>query len=137
MALLALDLARRPDFLLFRLQQILITNNSALIFNRSDALTYGGVISGTGTFTKSGAGNLILTGTNTYTGTTTVSAGTLSVNGSLAGSVNLLSRRTTTLTPATPIACNRGPSRATHAQHARNVAFPARAQPRTAGANSN
>ncbi len=68
-----------------------ITNNSALIFNRSDALTYGGVISGTGTFTKSGAGNLILTGTNTYTGTTTVSAGTLSVNGSLAGSVNLLS----------------------------------------------
>ena len=34
-------------------------------------------ISGTGTLTKSGAGTLTLTGDNTYTGTTTISAGTL------------------------------------------------------------
>ena len=45
-----------------------IVDNSVLIFNRSDALTYGGVISGTGSLTKSGAGTLTLTGTNTYTG---------------------------------------------------------------------
>lgn len=65
-----------------------ITNNSALIFDRSDAFSYGGTISGTGTLTKSGAGNLTLTGANTYTGATTISAGTLSVNGS-AGAITL------------------------------------------------
>src|SRR5262249_1201215 len=39
-----------------------IVNNAALTFNRSDALTYAGVISGTGTVTNSGAGTLTLTG---------------------------------------------------------------------------
>lgn len=61
-----------------------IVNNAALVFNRSDALTYSGVISGTGTLTQSGTGITTLTGQNTYTGATTVSAGTLRVNGSLA-----------------------------------------------------
>ncbi len=41
-----------------------------------------GVISGTGSLTKTGAGTLTLSGVNTYTGTTTVAAGTLAVNGS-------------------------------------------------------
>ncbi|MBW8858136.1 MAG: autotransporter-associated beta strand repeat-containing protein [Bradyrhizobium sp.] len=50
-------------------------NNAALVFNRSDAVTYDGVISGTGTVTKLAAGSLTLTGTHTYTGATTVSAG--------------------------------------------------------------
>lgn len=59
------------------------TNNSALIFNRSDATTYAGNIEGSGTVTKQGTGTLTLTGTNTYTGATTVNAGTLSVNGSI------------------------------------------------------
>ena len=58
-----------------------ITNNAALIFNRSDALTYGGAISGTGSLSKTGAGTLTLTGTNTHTGGTTISAGRLVVNG--------------------------------------------------------
>ena len=50
--------------------------------------TYGGVISGTGTLTKSGAGTLTLTGANTYTGGTTISAGTLQIgNGGTTGSV--------------------------------------------------
>ena len=39
-----------------------IVDNAALVFNRSDVLTYGGVISGTGTLTKIGTGTLILTG---------------------------------------------------------------------------
>ena len=46
------------------------------------------MISGTGTVTKSGAGTLTLTGDNTYTGGTTISAGTLSLgNGGTTGSV--------------------------------------------------
>jgi autotransporter-associated beta strand protein len=42
-----------------------IVDNSALIFNRSNALLYSGLISGAGSLTKSGAGTLTLTGTNT------------------------------------------------------------------------
>ncbi len=64
------------------------TNNSALTFNRSDALTYSDVISGTGSLTKQGGGTLTLTGTNTYNGGTTISAGTLQIgNGGTTGSV--------------------------------------------------
>jgi fibronectin-binding autotransporter adhesin len=65
-----------------------IVDNAALIFNRSNALTYGGVISGTGTVQKLGAGTLTLTGDSTYTGTTTISAGSLQVgNGGTTGSI--------------------------------------------------
>ena len=67
-----------------------IANNSALAFNRSDDVTYGGVISGTGSLTQAGSGQLTLTGTNTFTGGTTVNAGLLTVNGSLASGVNVL-----------------------------------------------
>ncbi len=43
-------------------------------------------ISGTGGFSKAGAGMLTLTGTNTYTGDTTITGGVLRVNGSIASS---------------------------------------------------
>lgn len=56
-----------------------IVNNASLDFNRSDDLTYAGVISGTGTLTKLGTGTLTLTSANSYSGTTTVAAGTLEV----------------------------------------------------------
>ncbi len=69
-----------------------ILNNAAMIFNRSNNLTYAGVISGIGTLTKLGAGILTLTGNHTFTGDTTISAGTLSIGsggttGSIAGNI--------------------------------------------------
>jgi fibronectin-binding autotransporter adhesin len=63
-----------------------IVNSATVLVNRSDAVTLAGVISGSGTVTKQGAGNLILTGPSTYTGATSVSAGRLSVNGALGDS---------------------------------------------------
>ena len=51
-------------------------------------VTFGGVVEGVGAITKTGAGTLILTGTNTYRGGTTVSAGTLQGNtNSIQGAV--------------------------------------------------
>ena len=69
-----------------------LTNNGTLIFNRSDAYRYSGIISGTGAVTKQEAGTLTLDGANTYTGLTTISVGTLqigsgSTTGSIAGNV--------------------------------------------------
>ncbi len=58
-----------------------VVNNAALVFNRSDDLTFSGVVSGTGTLTQAGGGTLTLTAANTHTGGTTISAGTLSVSG--------------------------------------------------------
>ena len=52
----------------------------------STTFTYGGVISSNGTLTKTGDGTLTLSGANTYTGNTTVSAGTLTVSGTLSDS---------------------------------------------------
>jgi autotransporter-associated beta strand protein len=56
-----------------------VVNGAALEFNRSDALTYAGVISSSGTVTKKGGGTLTLTGGNTYTGNTTISAGSIEI----------------------------------------------------------
>ncbi|SBV33728.1 Outer membrane autotransporter barrel domain protein [uncultured Sphingopyxis sp.] len=68
-----------------------IVNNAALIFNRSDALTYAGAVSGTGALTKQGAGVLTLTGDSSYTGATTISAGTmqLQAGGEIVGTSGL------------------------------------------------
>jgi outer membrane autotransporter protein len=60
-----------------------------IITNANDS--FGGVINGTGGLTLAG-GSETLTGNNSsFTGPTTVQAGTLSVNGSLGGTVNVLS----------------------------------------------
>jgi autotransporter-associated beta strand protein len=65
-----------------------ILDNSVLAFNRSDSLTFGGIVSGTGSLVNLGTGTLTLTGTNTYTGGTTISAGTLQIgNGGTTGSI--------------------------------------------------
>lgn len=46
--------------------------------------TFGNAITGTGGLTKSGGGTLILSGTNLFTGATTVDGGSLLVNGTIA-----------------------------------------------------
>jgi fibronectin-binding autotransporter adhesin len=65
-----------------------ITDNGALVFNRTGSLLVGGAISGTGTVTKQGAGTVILSGANNYIGTTTISGGTLQIgNGGGTGAL--------------------------------------------------
>ncbi len=55
-----------------------ITNNATVTFDQAANGTYAGVMGGSGSLTKSGAGILTLSGANTYSGGTTVNAGTLS-----------------------------------------------------------
>jgi autotransporter-associated beta strand protein len=65
-----------------------IVNNSQVVFDQATAGTFSGVISGSGALTKQNAGTLILTSANTYSGGTTVSAGTLQINtSSLQGAI--------------------------------------------------
>jgi outer membrane autotransporter protein len=56
-----------------------VANNGTLAFNRSDLITFAGIISGTGAVTQDGSGTTVLTSVNTYTGATSVTAGTLAV----------------------------------------------------------
>src|SRR6185503_6465318 len=63
-----------------------VNNSGTLVFNRVEDLTYAGAIGGVGATTKSAAGRLVLTGTHSYTGVTTVDAGALLVNGVLGAS---------------------------------------------------
>jgi hypothetical protein len=68
------------------LQGAAITNNATLGFEQNFDGTYGGVIGGTGSLSKTGTGRLTLTGTQTYLGGTAIGGGTLAVNGSIASS---------------------------------------------------
>ena len=63
-----------------------MTDNATLSFNRSDGYSFGGIISGSGALEQNGTGGTTLVGTELYTGATTVNAGTLLVNGSIASS---------------------------------------------------
>jgi len=54
-----------------------ITNNTSLIYNRTNDFNIPGIISGTGSLTKQGTGTLTLTQNSTYSGSNTISAGTL------------------------------------------------------------
>lgn len=63
-----------------------VTNNAALSFNRSDDISVGNVISGTGSLTQAGTGILTLSNVNTYTGATTISNGTLKIG--VDGAIN-------------------------------------------------
>ncbi|WP_245535120.1 beta strand repeat-containing protein [Leadbettera azotonutricia] len=63
-----------------------IAEDGILAFNRSDGITYDGIISGEGSLIQSGGGTLVLTGNNTYEGPTVVKAGILELTGSLESS---------------------------------------------------
>ena len=60
---------------------IAMSNNAAVAFNHADPLSYGGAISGSGQLIKLGTGVLDLSGTSTYSGPTTISAGTVELDG--------------------------------------------------------
>lgn len=64
-------------------------NGGLDIAHANNTFTVANNISGPGALTKSGAGTLVLTGTNTHTGSTTVSAGTLLIS---TGSMNSTSQ---------------------------------------------
>ena len=58
-----------------------VVDNGILAINHSNAFVYNGVISGTGALQQIGTGTTALTAVQTYTGLTTVSAGTLALTG--------------------------------------------------------
>jgi outer membrane autotransporter protein len=63
---------------------------AALTVDQAINTSFAGVISGTGNFTKTGAGSLMLAGdSSAYTGTTNIVDGLLSVNGKLGGDLNI------------------------------------------------
>jgi autotransporter-associated beta strand protein len=65
-----------------------ILNNSTVIFNRADSPLYAGSISGSGALVQQGAGTIVLTGSNTYSGGTSINSGILQIgNGGAAGSI--------------------------------------------------
>ncbi len=56
-----------------------VTDNGSLVINRSDAITIANTISGAGSFTQAGAGTITLSGISSFTGSTTINSGVLSV----------------------------------------------------------
>lgn len=68
-----------------------VANRGALIIHRSDNVTMAGVFTGDGTIRQIGAGLTRFTADSTgFTGTTRVEAGTLAVDGTLGGSMQVL-----------------------------------------------
>ena len=55
-------------------------SNGIIDVNSGTTLTYGGIMAGSGTLTKVDSGTLTLSGVNTYSGSTTISAGTISIS---------------------------------------------------------
>jgi len=69
---------------------VAIKSAGTLTFDRSDAISFAGAISGEGTVVKLGGNTLTLTGdSSAFTGTTQVAGGVLNLTGSLGGSLVL------------------------------------------------
>ena len=56
-----------------------VVDNASLVFNHSDSLSFAPLISGSGSLTQMGTGRLTLTNSNSYSGGTILSGGSLSV----------------------------------------------------------
>ena len=73
-----------------------ITNNGALVFNRSNAVAQGtdfaNGISGTGSLTQNGSGTLTLSSANTYSGGTILNAGTLVIGNTAAAGTGTITQ---------------------------------------------
>jgi autotransporter-associated beta strand protein len=91
-------------------QTVILEGTSTLTVGDATSTSIAGVISGTGNLVKQGSGTLTLSGANTYTGTTTVNAGTLSVTGSTTSGTTVNSGATLggTGSIAAPVAVNPG-----------------------------
>ena len=61
-----------------------VVNNAALVFNSNAAKTFAGVVSGTGSVTKANFNTLVLTGSNAYSGGTTIASGSNSMSATAA-----------------------------------------------------
>lgn len=62
---------------------ITVNAGGTVAFSRNNGYTYSGIISGAGNVEgRTGGGNIVLSGTNSYTGTTTVTGGTITLAGS-------------------------------------------------------
>ncbi|MEW6641713.1 MAG: autotransporter domain-containing protein [Pseudomonadota bacterium] len=67
-----------------------IAVTGTLTFNQTYAVTLSNAITGAGSIIQAGPGGLILSGSSSYTGTTTVDNGTLEVDGSVASSSGVI-----------------------------------------------
>ncbi len=63
---------------------VALTGTGTFNINAAVTVSYAGVIAGAGNLAKSGTGTLVLSGTNSYAGTTTSTAGVLSISGDAA-----------------------------------------------------
>jgi len=71
--------------------KVLLGNTATLTVGNATSTSFDGVISGpAGNLIKTGSGVLTLTGTNTYAGVTSVTGGTLRVNGALAAATPVM-----------------------------------------------
>lgn len=72
---------------------VALANDTTFNNDQYSTLSFSGIVSGSASITKTGVGTLKLTGANTYTGNTTVQAGTLSITNptlSLADAADVL-----------------------------------------------
>ena len=79
------------------------TNGNSISFTGSGAVAVSGVVSGSGSLIQGGTGSTTLTSTNSYTGGTTLSSGTLNANASGALGTGALTLQGGTLTSTASI----------------------------------